>query len=151
MGKLHAVTCLTDLQKKDYCWKYTFRTNSHFLDSVSAAATNVGSLIWMITWQPSADDTSKIFILLGLWGLAEGIWQSQINSLISSVFADRYEEAFGCCRLAQGFAGIIIFIVSENFCMMTKIIITMTTCVLCLVLYMVMELLRKFCPHKNWK
>ena len=47
---------------------------------LSAAALNVGSLIWMITWQPTADDIYEVFVLLGLWGVAEGIWQSQINS-----------------------------------------------------------------------
>lgn len=103
----------------------------------------------MITWQPTADDTIQIFVLLGLWGVAEGIWQSQISSLVSYVFADRYEEAFGCCRLVQGLAGIFVFTASENFCMMTKISITMISCILSVVLYLVMELLRKIYPHKQ--
>lgn len=109
---------------------------------------NAGCLIWMMAWNPRSEDTEQIFVLLGLWGFAEGIWQSQINSLISSVFADRYEEAFGCCRLVQGVAGIIVFTLSENLCMMSKIIITMTTCILGVALYIVMEITRKLCPRK---
>ena len=64
------------------------------------------------------------------------------------MFADRYEEAFGCCRLVQGVAGIIVFTLSENLCMMAKIIITMTTCILGVVMYIVMDVMRRLCPRK---
>jgi len=59
------------------------------------------------------------------------------------VFADRYETAFSCCRVLQGLAGIIIFMLSNATCMVHKLIFTATTCVIAMVLYIIMELLLK--------
>lgn len=96
----------------------------------------------MFTWEPSVNDTYYIFGLLGAFGFADGIWQSQFNGLLSSVFADRYEDAFGCCRVLQGVAGIVVFTMSNSCCMQTKVIFAAVTCILALVLYIVMEIMR---------
>ena len=72
-----------------------------------------------------------------------------VSGLITSVFADRYEEAFGCCRFVQGLAGIIVFSMSENLCMMTKILITMATCIISVFLYFVLEVKRKMCNRQQ--
>lgn len=95
----------------------------------------------MAVWEPSSDDQYLLFAFIGAWGFADGIWQSQINSLISSLFADRYETAFGCCRVLQGLAGIIVFTLSNMLCMMSKIIFTTATCILSVVLYIAMEVI----------
>ncbi|XP_045191981.2 protein unc-93 homolog A-like isoform X2 [Mercenaria mercenaria] len=107
---------------------------------ITASVLNVTSLALMTSWKPSLEDQYLLFAFIGAWGFADGIWQSQINSLISSMFADRYETAFGCCRVLQGLAGIIVFTMSNMMCMMSKIIFTTATCLLSVVLYVVMEI-----------
>lgn len=72
-----------------------------------------------------------------------------VLGLISSLFADRYEDAFGACRIVQGVAGMIVYTLSENLCMMLKIVIIMTSCIVGVVMYIVMEMMRKMCPHKK--
>lgn len=97
----------------------------------------------MVKWEPTPDDQYWLFAFVGVWGFADGIWQSQINSVISSVFSDCYENAFSCCRFLQGVAGLVFFNMSNMFCLMTKIFFTMGTCVLSVTLYLVMEILNR--------
>lgn len=118
----------------------TLAMSYHFFPQFSAAgAINIVSLGCMMTWRTSADDTYYIFALLGAWGFSDGIWQSQINSLISVTFSERYETAFGCCRVLQGFGGIVVFIMSDVVSMPTKILFAGVMCVLSIVGYVVME------------
>ena len=97
----------------------------------------------------SADVIFRMHFFLGALRV-NGLIQSHfilllLSGLIASVFAGRYEEAFGCCRLVQGLAGIIVFVMSENLCMLNKILVTMAACVLSLILYIIMEVTRKIC------
>lgn len=55
------------------------------------------------------------------------------------MFADRYEPAFGCCRVLQGVGGIAIFLMSNALCMMTKIIFITGACVVTTVAYVILE------------
>ncbi|WAR11819.1 UN93A-like protein [Mya arenaria] len=105
-----------------------------------AAALNLACLIGMMYWEPTEVDQPWLLALLGVWGFADGIWQSQTNSLISTVFADRYEEAFGSCRVLQGVAGIAVFLMSSSLCMTSKILFIVGSCVVTTTCYIVLEI-----------
>ena len=43
------------------------------------AVINFGVIIALIHWRPHPDDTPIFFVLAGLWGVSDAVWQTQIN------------------------------------------------------------------------
>ena len=54
--------------------------SSFFPSNSTAAAINLGVCVVMDSWAPTKDSVLPYFALMGLWGLADGIYVSQTNS-----------------------------------------------------------------------
>ena len=46
-----------------------------------AGAVNLVTLIVMYIWKPTSDHMALIYVVPIVWGLAEGIWQTQSNGM----------------------------------------------------------------------
>lgn len=55
--------------------KYTGRITIFIL----GASVNIATIIVMLTWKPSPEQPIMFFVVAGLWGFADAIWQTQIN------------------------------------------------------------------------
>ena len=44
-----------------------------------AGVVNLGIFVTLYVWTPRADNEAVIYIVPVVWGLAEGIWQTQSN------------------------------------------------------------------------
>ena len=42
-------------------------------------AGNIGVCIALYLWDPKKDEFVYAFVLIGVWGLSDAIWQTQIN------------------------------------------------------------------------
>ena len=71
-----------------------------------ATLISYSMIITMLIWQPSADQIAVLFIIAGLWGVADAVWQSQTSALYGVLFTGDNEAAFSNCRLWEsvGFA-----------------------------------------------
>ncbi|GFN95986.1 unc-93-like protein a [Plakobranchus ocellatus] len=105
-----------------------------------AAAMNLISLIILVQWHPSSSNGYFIHIMMFCWGLSDGIWISQANGLISSVFKHRYEATYGGMRVAQGLGVTILLSFSTFADMSFKVTFMMAACVLGLLGYLLMKL-----------
>ncbi|XP_046576753.1 protein unc-93 homolog A-like isoform X1 [Haliotis rubra] len=105
----------------------------------SAVAVDLGLLTLMAIWTPTPDSLVVIFVLIGLWGVSDGIWMAQSNSLMGVLFPDQFEEAFTGMRVMQGLGPTIAFAYAQFFCMATKIYIMAGICVLALVGYLITD------------
>ena len=47
---------------------------------VFAALLNVALIITMLQWRPNPSEPVIFFVIAGLWGLADSIWQTLVNS-----------------------------------------------------------------------
>ncbi len=47
-----------------------------------AAALNYTAIIFMYFWHPLENQMYILFIIVGLWGISDAIWQSQIIGII---------------------------------------------------------------------
>ena len=56
------------------------------------AVINYGVIITLIKWRPHPEDTAIFFVLAGLWGVSDAIWQTQINGEYSIII---------CCAFAK--------------------------------------------------
>jgi len=93
----------------------------------------------MMHWQPSPDSLMPYFVVMSVWGISDGIWISQINILMGSVFPDKYEEAFAGLRVAQGMSVAVSFGYSNSLCMTAKIYILGVFCLFSVIAYILME------------
>ncbi|KAL5014985.1 hypothetical protein ScPMuIL_009255 [Solemya velum] len=115
------------------------------------AVTNLALMIFMLLWTPTAD-LYVYFIVFGIWGIGNGIWSSQINSLVGTIFSDRSEEAFASQRMLQGLGTTIGYFYAKHMCMMEKIYILGAICVLGMILYIAMEIIfrRRTCTMRKF-
>ena len=44
-----------------------------------AAIVNVVAIVFMFHWMPHPDQTALFFLVPALWGIADSVWQTQIN------------------------------------------------------------------------
>ena len=66
---------------------------------ILGAVINILVIIVMLAWSPSRDQVAVVYVLAGLWGTADAIWQTQINALYGVLFANDEEAAFSNYRL----------------------------------------------------
>ncbi|GFR79086.1 Unc-93-like protein A [Elysia marginata] len=105
-----------------------------------ACAINLISLIILAQWHPGPSQVYIIHTMMFCWGLSDGIWISQVNGLISSIFKHHFEATLGGMRLAQGL-GVTIFLSLSKFVNMEiKVFIMMAACLLALIGYLVMRI-----------
>lgn len=46
---------------------------------VFAACVNLALIIAMLIWRPTPDHPEAFFLIAAFWGLADAVWQTQIN------------------------------------------------------------------------
>ncbi len=46
---------------------------------VFGALLNYGVIVAFFVWTPSKEEKAVFFVLAGLWGISDAIWQTQIN------------------------------------------------------------------------
>jgi len=66
----------------------------------------------MFIWKPSENQIFVLFILAGLWGLADAVWQTQINAFYGILFVKNDEAAFSNYRLWESIGFVLFYIIT---------------------------------------
>lgn len=103
----------------------------------------------MFLWQPQPGQEYVYFLLLGFWGIGDGILISQTNSMVSAVFPDMLEEAFAAFRIIQGFGFCVSFLYGESLCMADKMYILAAVAILGTASFIVLEIFLKRSTNKE--
>ncbi|XP_047502893.1 UNC93-like protein [Penaeus chinensis] len=104
---------------------------------------NLGLNITLTYWTPKPDDLVVFFVISGLWGVADAVWQTQINTLYGVIFPGESEAAFSNYRLWESTGFIIAYACSTVLCVSSKIVVLNVFLVLGIVGYYVIEILEK--------
>lgn len=104
---------------------------------------NLSVILTFIYWRPNPDQTVVFFVLAGLWGVADSIWQTQINALYGVIFPGESEAAFSNYRLWESLGFVIAYACSTLICVNDKIIINIVFLSLGIVGYLTIEILEK--------
>lgn len=122
----------------------SYSVEAHFLlFLLPAACLNLALLLFMVVWEPNPEYPVIFFTLLGVWGVGDGIWVSQTNSIVSALFPDKLEDAFASLRVLQGLGATIVFCYSNSLCVMEKMYILAAVCIIGTALYIGVELTEK--------
>jgi len=104
------------------------------------ALINIGVLITLFTYTPTASNYAAVYVLAALWGIGDAIWQTQINALYGILFPSKEEAAFSNYRLWESMGFIIAFITqASGLCIFPKIIITLVVLFFGMAGYFVVE------------
>ncbi|XP_062407344.1 protein unc-93 homolog A-like [Sardina pilchardus] len=102
-----------------------------------AAVTNLSCILGLLVWRPHPDQLPAFFIFPSLWGMADAIWQTQMNALYGVLFYDQKEAAFSNYRLWESLGSAISFALSIFICVEIKLYILIVVLVLGVILYAV--------------
>ncbi|CAM4749480.1 unnamed protein product [Rotaria magnacalcarata] len=76
------------------------------------AVINYSLIITMFIWKPTENRMFVLFILAGLWGLVDAVWQTQITSFYGILFVDKNEAAFSNYHLWESTGFVLFYIIT---------------------------------------
>ncbi|KAL8563434.1 hypothetical protein ACOMHN_051378 [Nucella lapillus] len=106
---------------------------------VLAGAVNLGLMVVMYFWTPDQSHRPFIFLAPILWGVSEGIWLTQSNSLIAVQFSRQKEPAFAIYHTCRSVGLALTFAYSSSLCASVKLQVALAFVLLALSFYTVSE------------
>ena len=59
---------------------------------LSGLCVDLAIQITLINWMPTPDESYVLYVLAGMWGFTDGIWQTQINGNVDLLCIDSRKE-----------------------------------------------------------
>ena len=87
-----------------------------------AGVLNAATLAYMYVWHPTSGDDVVIFVIAILWGMSDGIWETQINCMYVCIDVCKYLCMYVC------------MCVSMYVCMYASICVCIYVC-MCVCMY----------------
>nr|XP_004651135.2 protein unc-93 homolog A isoform X2 [Jaculus jaculus] len=103
------------------------------------AATHLSCITAFLLWRPHLAQMAIFFLLSGLWGVADAVWQTQNNALYGILFEKKKEAAFANYRLGEALGFVIAFGYSTLLCVRIKLYILMAVLSLAMLAYGIVE------------
>ncbi|XP_042887688.1 UNC93-like protein [Penaeus japonicus] len=107
------------------------------------AAVNLGVVIALRFWTPKPGDLVLFFVLAGLWGVADAVWQTQINALYGVIFPGQSEASFSNYRLWESLGFVIAYACSTVLCVDSKVVILLVFLLSGILGYYVIEVVER--------
>ncbi|CAL4185761.1 unnamed protein product, partial [Meganyctiphanes norvegica] len=109
----------------------------------AGALINLGIIITFLKWMPHPDDIVVFFVIAALWGVADAVWQTQINAMYGIIFPKEAEAAYSNYRLWESVGFAIGFFGGGVFCITTKIITLIVFLIIGILGYYIIEVIEK--------
>ncbi|GAB0096832.1 UNC93-like protein [Sergentomyia squamirostris] len=79
-------------------------------------------LLLMLVWRPNPEHPVVFFAISGLWGVADAVWQTQINGIYGALFRRNKEAAFSNFRLWESIGFVVTYASAAALCAKMKLI-----------------------------
>jgi len=107
---------------------------------VMGALINYGVIIAFFQWSPRPDQPYGFFLMAAFWGIADAVWQTQINALYGVIFTNTSEAAFSNYRLWESLGFAISFVYADHLCIEVKAYILLVVLTVGMAGYFIIEL-----------
>ncbi|XP_039251352.2 protein unc-93 homolog A-like [Styela clava] len=119
--------------------KYTGRIPLFSLSTL----INLGIIITLLVWVPYPTSPAPFFVIPAFWGMADAVWQTQLNALYGVLFFNRQEESFANYRLWESIGFVIAFAYQSFICVYIKLYVLLSFLIVGMSLYLAVEFLEK--------
>nr|CAD7408113.1 unnamed protein product [Timema cristinae] len=106
---------------------------------VCATVLHSGVVVGLLCWEPRSHDKAMFFVMSGLWGVADGVWQIQINAMYGVLFPGQEEAAFSNFKLCTSIGYILTYSYSSYICTDVKLYIISTLMLVGVAGYLLVE------------
>lgn len=106
---------------------------------VLGAVTQLSCILALLLWKPRPAQQALFFLLAGLWGLADAVWQTQNNALYGVLFEKHKEAAFAGYRLWEALGFVTAFGYSAFLCVSVKLYILLAVLTVTMAAYGTVE------------
>lgn len=116
--------------------KYTGR----FVIIIFGTVIHMAIFTYLLFWRPHPDHIFVFFLISGLWGVSDAVWQTQINGLYGALFRRNKEAAFSNYRLWESLGFVIAYAYSTAICAKMKLYIVISVLALGTICYIIVEI-----------
>ncbi|KAM4816637.1 protein unc-93 homolog A isoform X2 [Urocitellus parryii] len=116
---------------------------------VLGAATHLSCIVALLLWRPRSSQMAVFFLLPGLWGMGDAVWQTQNNALFGTLFERNKEAAFASYRMWEALGFVAAFGYSSFLCVSVKLYILLGVLAVAMVSYGTVEYLESRSPVKT--
>ncbi|CAG5039159.1 unnamed protein product [Parnassius apollo] len=110
---------------------------------VMGAALHLGLIVWLLIWRPNPESPTVFFVISGLWGVGDAVWQTQVNGLYGVLFRRNKEAAFSNYRLWESAGFVVAYAYSTHLCARMKLYVMMVVLLIGFLGYTIVEILHK--------
>ncbi|XP_050101118.1 UNC93-like protein [Anopheles aquasalis] len=107
---------------------------------ILGAFVHGGCIIYLLYWRPHPEHQIVFFILSGLWGIGDAVWQTQINGLYGALFRRNKEAAFSNYRLWESVGFVVAYAYSTALCARMKLYLLFGVLVCGMIGYTIVEI-----------
>ncbi|CAF0820564.1 unnamed protein product [Adineta steineri] len=76
---------------------------------VSAAVFNYAMIVWMYFWEPNDQQIIVLYIISGVWGISDAIWQSQLIAAYTILYSDSDPTTVAKYRLWKSVGSLLTY------------------------------------------
>ncbi|KAM4025290.1 protein unc-93 homolog A-like [Anomaloglossus baeobatrachus] len=124
-------------------FSYVFGKLSQYIKRIyfftSAMVINISSIAALFIWRPHHYQLGVFFAFSGLWGIADAVWQTLLNSFYGILFEDNREAAFANYLLWKSLGYVLSFGYSSFLGISVKLCILLATLLLGMLFYLTVE------------
>ncbi|XP_071110825.1 protein unc-93 homolog A-like isoform X1 [Haliotis cracherodii] len=106
-------------------------------------AADITTLVAMLLWKPIPEEMYLLFIMPSIWAIGDGIWSTQINSLIAITFPNHQPAVFSNLGTLGSIGFTFVLITDRLMCLRTKFYIAIFLWALGVVGYIALEIVLK--------
>ncbi|XP_069092840.1 protein unc-93 homolog A-like [Pleurodeles waltl] len=117
------------------------RYTGRILLFVLGAAVQISCIITLLLWKTNEHQFAVFFVISGLWGVADAVWQARTSALYGVLFEKNKAAAFSNCCLWESVGFVAAFGYGSYLCVRVKLYILLCVLVLAMLLYGVVEFL----------
>ncbi|XP_063704825.1 UNC93-like protein [Culicoides brevitarsis] len=104
------------------------------------ALAHGGLIIFCLMWRPSPDHPLIFFLVSGVWGVGDAVWQTQINGLYGTLFRRNKEAAFSNYRLWESLGFVVAYAYSTTLCAEMKCYVLLAVLAVGVIGYIIVEI-----------
>ncbi|CAF3381768.1 unnamed protein product [Rotaria socialis] len=118
---------------------------------VVAAVINYAVIILMFLWNPQQSHIALLFVIAGLWGIADAIWQTQVIATYTVLYSETDPSALAKYRLWKSVGFVMTYSYSSYITMRLSLILLFVYLSISMLGYALVEIHLRWEDHRKKK